>query len=757
MGGFNKPNQAKVFYHDGSWWAAAADASDGKWYLWKYTGSSWSRSTKIDSRNSSRPGIQLDAASNTLYVALSHRGSSRFARLTYSAGTWTMDSGFPVSIPGFSHYDEDCISLAIAANGDLWVSRINNSAVEVKRSTDGGATWGSNIVLKTGLNIATGLTDIVAYTLNGVNYIGVGYAENTTSNSVYGFLYHREGDPASSWTDESSQLGMFAGGVHADNHIAMAADAQGNVYMVVKTGGGAGASAVKIGLYKRTASGWSMYTVMAGNGWTRPAVVVDNNSNELYLLGTNEGAPKTGQYKKVSFGNESALEAQQAVVIIENGSEAFTNISAPPHSVDGGMNMMVLAENITANTVWSNLVAVSGGTVQQAPVAVASASPLNGTAPLDVQFTGSSSYDPDGTISSYAWDFGDGIGTSNETNPLYTYNDPGTFSARLVVTDNDGLTDTAYVSITVSDPSNQKPTAVASADVTSGDAPLTVNFTGSGSSDSDGTISSYAWDFGDGGTSTLADPSYTYNTAGNYTAQLVVTDDGGLTDTATVAITVNAVPNEPPVATITQPNDGDSFVVGSTINYAGTGTDPEDGDLAASAFSWFVTTPSAAEQPLASGVKSGSAVANEVGTYVIRLEVVDSEGATASDQISITVTASAKIAASDSTVLAFARLGVPERYDVSGAYPNPFSLQKSQSGTRIRLALPQAQQVRVEVYNVLGQRVATLLQDQSMQAGYHVLRWDGRSSSGQRVPAGLYFIKVRAGELQKSVRISILR
>uniref|UniRef100_UPI00047BDC8D malectin domain-containing carbohydrate-binding protein n=1 Tax=Arenibacter latericius TaxID=86104 RepID=UPI00047BDC8D len=84
---------------------------------------------------------------------------------------------------------------------------------------------------------------------------------------------------------------------------------------------------------------------------------------------------------------------------------------------------------------------------------------------------------------------------------------------------------------------NQPPVAVASADVTSGDAPLTVNFTGSNSTD-DETGLSFDWVFGDGGTSTQANPVYVYNTPGNYTATLTVTDAEGIEDTANAQISV---------------------------------------------------------------------------------------------------------------------------------------------------------------------------------------------------------------------------
>ena len=91
---------------------------------------------------------------------------------------------------------------------------------------------------------------------------------------------------------------------------------------------------------------------------------------------------------------------------------------------------------------------------------------------------------------------------------------------------------------------NTPPAAVASANPASGVAPLTVSFSSAGSSDPDGSIVSYLWNFGDGTPgSTSPSPSHVYQNAGNYTAVLTVTDNRGATGTAQVAITANPDPN----------------------------------------------------------------------------------------------------------------------------------------------------------------------------------------------------------------------
>jgi PKD repeat protein len=152
------------------------------------------------------------------------------------------------------------------------------------------------------------------------------------------------------------------------------------------------------------------------------------------------------------------------------------------------------------------------------------------TSNLTATFTDASS-DPDGTIASRFWNFGDGT-TSTATNPTKTYAGTGTYNVMLTVTDNAGTSNSITKSITFATP-NIAPTANFSF-VTNG---LAAVFTDS-SSDSDGTIASRAWSFGDGTTSTMTNPSKMYAAAGTYSVSLTVTDNRGATHTKTSSVTV---------------------------------------------------------------------------------------------------------------------------------------------------------------------------------------------------------------------------
>ncbi len=188
---------------------------------------------------------------------------------------------------------------------------------------------------------------------------------------------------------------------------------------------------------------------------------------------------------------------------------------------------------------WANarLESCNAPPANSAPIAQISANPTSGTVPLTVNFDGSGSSDSDGTISTYAWDFGDG-NSGNGSSASHTYNQTGSFTASLIVTDDDGAKDTATVAVTVAEPTNQPPTASFTASSTSGPAPLAVNFDGSASSDPEGRPLTYAWDFGDGNSGAGQTVSHTYQSSGNFTATLTVTDEGGLSDDDTEAISV---------------------------------------------------------------------------------------------------------------------------------------------------------------------------------------------------------------------------
>ncbi len=145
---------------------------------------------------------------------------------------------------------------------------------------------------------------------------------------------------------------------------------------------------------------------------------------------------------------------------------------------------------------------------------------------------------------------------------------------------------------------NAAPNGLAAADPKYGALPLEVNFDATGSMDPNTSDTlTYAWDFDGNGTtdSTAAKPTHTYTAAGNFTAKLTVRDQGGLSDTDTVAIGAG---NTPPTVTIDTPVSTDRWSVGDLIAFSGHATDEQQGTLATTSLSWSLamrhcTTPNA--------------------------------------------------------------------------------------------------------------------------------------------------------------------
>jgi PKD repeat protein len=235
-------------------------------------------------------------------------------------------------------------------------------------------------------------------------------------------------------------------------------------------------------------------------------------------------------------------------------------------------------------------------TVSVPPTAAFTGSPTSGEVPLTVNFTNQSS-----GATSYLWNFGDSQ-TSTATNPSHTYTQPGSFTVTLTATNACGSDDevkTNYITVTCT-----PPVAAFSGAPTSGEVPLTVNFTNQSSG-----ATSYLWNFGDSQTSTATNPSHTYTQAGSFTVTLTATNACGSDDEVkTNYITVTCTP---PVAAFSgAPTSGDAPL---TVNFT---------DLSTGATSWLWnfgdTQTSTAQNP--SHTYTGE------GTYTVTLTVTNACG-----------------------------------------------------------------------------------------------------------------------------------
>ncbi len=243
-------------------------------------------------------------------------------------------------------------------------------------------------------------------------------------------------------------------------------------------------------------------------------------SSNIYYAATNGLAYVPGTYHV--FGNNGSVPYETTVI---NGNTSLnTNLMASPYisaaqcytNLYGGSDHLPVVADYT--------IPVPAPVI--APVASFTASPTNGVAPLNVTFTDTSSGPP----TSWAWTFGDG-GTSTSQNPTYAYTTPGIYTATLIASNALGWSTNSLVITALVPP----PVASFTPSSTSGVAPFGVTFTDTSS----GSVTGWAWAFGDGNTSAIQSPSDLYVNPGSYTVQEIVTGLGGSgTDTVANLISV---------------------------------------------------------------------------------------------------------------------------------------------------------------------------------------------------------------------------
>src|SRR2546425_460706 len=283
------------------------------------------------------------------------------------------------------------------------------------------------------------------------------------------------------------------------------------------------------------------------------------------------------------------------------GSEAITS---HPYAGAGTYNVTLnVTDNDSLNgTVYHEVVVGPPPPGPRPPVAdfAASPSPVNPGSP--VTFNATASFDPDGTIVSYAWEFGDST-FGGGVMPTHAYANPGVYTAILTVVDNQSLSSNATHQV----PVNAPPRAAFQFSPGTIYIGVGVTFDGSASTDPDGTIASFSWDFGDGSLGSGVQASHGYARKGTFGIALTVVDNLGLSNRTTRAI---AVQDRAPQITSSSPGVGPLTVdAGATHTFTVIAWDP-DGDVLS--YTWRVDGTVAGGNTSALDFGSGSTGAHTV-------------------------------------------------------------------------------------------------------------------------------------------------
>jgi PKD repeat protein len=293
----------------------------------------------------------------------------------------------------------------------------------------------------------------------------------------------------------------------------------------------------------------------------------------------------------------------------------------------------------------------------------------------------------------------------------------------------------------------QPPVAAFSGTPLSGDAPLAVQF----SDESTGAPDGWAWDFGDGGTSTQQNPQHTYAAAGSYDVTLTVTNPDG-TDSLTKTAFI----------TVTQPGGGGSVHVDAiTVTRAVKGknsrgvasvriVDQDGAPVAGATVEGFFNAPDGATQSALTGndgvaeITSGQ-TRNPPADWCFTVSGVVLAGTTYDAGANV-VTSACESGGAKS-------LGSTPDLFVTGlkSYPNPFNPM-----TRIEFRVVTTGPARLQVYGLDGRVVADLI-DGIVPAGDHGLTWAARGADGRMLPSGTYFIRLQADGTQLTERVTLLK
>ena len=236
------------------------------------------------------------------------------------------------------------------------------------------------------------------------------------------------------------------------------------------------------------------------------------------------------------------------------GTKVVSRLTAPQASSQQVLGQQSVPIDSLLQVANDTLTVGTGGATPNQPPVAQFTGPTTGVVNAALAFNGSGSSDPDGTIASYSWNFGDNTSAA-VASPNKTYTAAGTYSITLTVTDNGGATATRTGSITITagttpppPPSGTAPVARANGPYTAQvGVPLTLSSAGSTNA------TSFSWALGNGQTATGASPTVTYPTAGTYTIVLTATGASGATNTSQTTATISAAPPPPPPPSNTTP------------------------------------------------------------------------------------------------------------------------------------------------------------------------------------------------------------
>jgi len=371
----DKP-QSKLWYtiegNAATWWAVMFNSNVGQWRIHKLTWpSQWvDTGVQVDDRATSRADVLWDNNTKKLYIVslvrLSSSNQSRLYRYTYSGGTYTLDSGYPVvvmktdsSTPNPVTGSAETMAFDKDSTGRLWITFTQNKKVWVNSNPDDGQNWGKPFVLPNSSAIGSDdISSLVAYNDKNGPSIGVLWSNHTSTSadSMMNFSYHKDSDPPNTWQPiESIYGGKGTGTCLADDHInlkSLQADPSGALFAAVKTSAGdsssctGGTDLIRLVVRNPTNNTWK-WAAFGGTAdkHTRPIVLLDTTNRKVYMFATSPTSCGVIYMKSSNMDNPSFSAGKGTPFISSSTYTCINNATSTKQTVNALTGLVVMASD----------------------------------------------------------------------------------------------------------------------------------------------------------------------------------------------------------------------------------------------------------------------------------------------------------------------------------------------------------------------------------------------------------------------------
>ncbi|MEZ4776430.1 MAG: PKD domain-containing protein [Bacteroidia bacterium] len=536
----DKP-QSKVWTYNGDWYCVMANTSGTK--VWKLNGTSWSSVVTLTTSNDLHADVKVvgnlvhillfDDLDDNVYIQ-----TLEFNNSTQTYQPWSVKPAATlIDLGSGGGRKTETATMDIDSQGKMWLCYERSGVVYVRWSNAPYSSWSSTIQIVSGIH-QRDIAGIVAFTDNQGSKIGVAWSDHNTER--FGFRYHLDTNSPTTWSSNEipgNANALNVGIGMADDHINLATTTDGNLYMAAKTSYDQKGYATLILLNRKPNQTWGYHEVEFDDQGTKPVVVANEAANKLiiaYAYPSNNAGDMV--YKIASLDSLDNFAAANRNIIIDRDGSVVDMASSMKDTWSD--ELVIMGYHPTTGTVRSTLLQIANNSDNTPPSVVLNLA-YTGRTTSSVSLQWSPSTD-NTAVTGYKI-YLDGSLRDSTTGTTFTVSglNPATpYDFQVTALDAAGNQSALSSILTVSTLNlpNVAPVAALSSDITSGIVPVTVNFDASTSTDSDGVITSYIWNFGDGNSASGVTASHTYTTSGNYHVVLTVTDDSSATDTASINI-----------------------------------------------------------------------------------------------------------------------------------------------------------------------------------------------------------------------------